>query len=399
MARRGNGFPEWHKQLIVNEEGVAKACIANVLTALREAPEFAATIGYDMLRCEAMKLGPLPWDERDVSRPWRDNDDRMLAVWLQSSYLNVGVALAAEGLQAAAEEKRYHPVLTYLERLTWDGEPRLDEWAVKWLGCTDTPYIRAVSAAWMISAVARVNQPGCKADCGLVLEGEQGTLKSSAIRVLGAPWFTDEIAALGTKDAAEQTIGVWLVELPELDAVTRAADIAHVKAFMSRQTDRFRMSYGRRVQEFPRQCVFAATANTSSWNRDETGARRWWPLACGHVDLDGLKEVRDQLWAEARDRYVSGEPWHLVDPAIKEAAIREQEDRTAEDPLAKPVAELVAFRSSASTGEILTGLGFPKERQFRSEEMRIGSILHRLGWRKRKVREAKGFFWRYFPPS
>lgn len=398
-AQTKRGIPEWHKHLLVNGEGVAKPCIANVITVLREADEFAGRIGFDMLRNEAMKMAPLPWDRAPDKRPWRDNDDRMLAAWLQENFVNVGVSVTAEGFQAEAEAHRYHPVLDYLRRIVWDGKPRLDEWAIKWLGCANTEYVKAISAAWLISAVARVHQPGCKADCAIVLEGPQGTFKSSALRTLSAPWFTDDIAALGTKDAAEQTIGVWIVELAELDAVTRAADIAHVKAFMSRQTDRFRVSYGRRVQEFPRQCVFAATSNTSNWNRDDTGGRRWWPLACGRIDLGALSELRDQLWAEARDRYIAEEAWWLTDQEIKTDAIQEQEDRGVEDPLMEAVAEMVKFKAEASTADILSELGFTKDRQGRAEAMRIGSILGRLGWTRKRYREGKSLKWRYSAPS
>jgi putative DNA primase/helicase len=198
------------------------------------------------------------------------------------------------------------------------------------LGVVDSEYVRAVSAKWMISAVARIYKPGCKADCALVLEGPQGIGKSTVLRNLSFPWFTDEIAAFGTKDASEQTIGVWIVELSELEAVTRAADVAHVKAFMSRQRDRFRVSYGRRVQEYPRQCVFAATSNSSTWNRDETGGRRWWPLTCGKVWAEEIKMARDQLWAEARDRFFADETWHIDDPAVAKEAEQEQQAREPE---------------------------------------------------------------------
>jgi predicted P-loop ATPase len=259
-GRRGDPLAEWKNSpaILKNEEGRPRAVLANAMAALRLAPELQGTVGYDKLRSQAMAMKPLPWGPSITEpREWRDNDDSMLAEWLQIETINVSSATAAEAVQAIAYENSFHPVLTYLEGLSWDGEPRLDRWTIDYLGVADSEYVRAVSAKWMISAVARIYTPGCKADCALVLEGPQGIGKSSALRNLSAPWFTDEIAAFGTKDASEQTIGVWIVELSELEAVTRAADVAHVKAFMSRQRDRFRVSYGRRVQEYPRQCVFA----------------------------------------------------------------------------------------------------------------------------------------------
>lgn len=393
-------FPDWHAHLLANDEGAARPLLANVLTVLREDPAFAGAIGMDKLRAEAMVLRKLPWDVAWLAeRSWTDNDDRCLAEWLQRNFIFVGVALAAEAVQVVAAEHSYHPVLDYLRGLRWDGVERLDDWAVDYLGCPNTPYVRAVSSRWMISAVARVNQPGCKADCALVLEGSQGIGKSTALRTLGAPWFTDEIAALGTKDAAEQTIGVWIVELAELDAVTRAADIAHVKAFMSRQADRFRFSYGRRVGEHPRQCVFAATSNNRNWNRDDSGGRRWWPLSCGEVRIAALAEARDQLWAEARDRYDKPERWWLDSSQLVEAANLEQEERSVEDPLASRIAELTRYMVTTTTDAVLIELGFDARSRGKPEAMRVASILRQMGWSRHRRREGSLLVWEYRAPE
>jgi putative DNA primase/helicase len=167
-----------------------------------------------------------------------------------------------------------------------------------------------VAARWLISAVARVFQPGAKADCCLILEGGQGIGKSSALRILGDPWFTDEIADLGGKDASFQTQGVWIVEIAELDSMNRS-EVSRIKSFMSRNVGRFRPPYGRRIVESPRQCVFAGSVNHNVYLRDETGGRRFWPVECRSIDLAGLKRDRDQPWAEAVFKYQAGSPWWL----------------------------------------------------------------------------------------
>ena len=282
--------------------------------------------------------------------------------------------------------------------ISWDGEPRLDRWTIDYLGVADFEYVRAVSSKWMISAVARIYTPGCKADCALVLEGPQGIGKSTVLRNLSYPWFTDEIAAFGTKDASEQTIGVWIVELSELDAVTRAADVAHVKAFMSRQRDRFRVSYGRRVQEYPRQCVFAATSNSATWNRDDTGGRRWWPLTCGKVWAAEILEACDQLWAEARDRYFAGETWHLDDPAVAKAAEEEQQGREPEDVWQQrvnaylkgcqerqhdPDARAGAFSRWVSLEEVMHEVGIESAKMNdRKAQMDVARCIKRAKWER-----------------
>ena len=124
-----------------------------------------------------------------------------------------------------------------------------------------------------------------------------------------------------------------MIEIAELDGMSRS-DVARVKAFMSRQTDRFRPPYGERPIESGRQCVFAGSVNHSTYLRDETGGRRFWPVLCRapEIDVDGITEVRDQLWAEAATLYFDGKPWWLDSRDLNAAAAQEQADRYEDDP-------------------------------------------------------------------
>lgn len=145
-----------------------------------------------------------------------------------------------------------HPVRDYLNALTWDGTPRLDNWLSRYLGVDDSPYARAVASRFLTSAIARVFRPGCQVDHVLVLEGPQGTLKSSALNALAMPWFADSMSKLGSKDSAIEVAGVWLIEMSELDAMLKATFSA-TKSFVTRRHDRFRPPYGKHVIDRPRQ--------------------------------------------------------------------------------------------------------------------------------------------------
>src|SRR6185369_14361928 len=113
-------------------------------------------------------------------------------------------------------DRKFHPVREYLDGLAWDGTKRLDRWLAAYLGAADTPYTQAVGERWMISAVARIYRPGCQADSVLILEGQQGIKKSSALAELGSPWFSDRLSEFGSKDAAMEMAGIWIIELAEL---------------------------------------------------------------------------------------------------------------------------------------------------------------------------------------
>jgi predicted P-loop ATPase len=196
----------------------------------------------------------------------------------------VSVEVAGQAVQTAARDHHFHPVKAYLQGLRWDGVERLERWLSTYVGADDTDYARADGSRWLISAVARIFRPGAKADC-LILEGPQGIRKSTALRTIAGEYFTDGLADLGSKDAAMQTRGVWIIELSELDS---HAEGAGIKAFMSRTTDRFRPPYGMRLVESPRQCIFAGTVNHGTYLRDETGGRRFRPVVCGRIDVEGL---------------------------------------------------------------------------------------------------------------
>ena len=214
----------------------------------------------------------------------------------------------------------------------------------------------------------------------LILEGPQGILKSSALQALADPWFTDRISKLGGKDASMEVAGVWLIEMAELDALTKASNSA-IKSFVTRRHDRFRPPYGKHVVDQPRQCVFAGTINpVGGYLKDPTGARRFWPVSCGVIDLEALVRDRDQLWAEAFVRFRAGAPWWLETPELQALATAEQDARFEVDAWTEKVSEWLVGRNDVSVGEVLTGaLGIPQESWSQTAQNRVAKILVTTG--------------------
>ncbi len=391
---------DWRYNLIVSRtSGAPKPVLANAITAFRFAHEWASCLAFDAFYQRVVLRGQPPWGASPEYRPWTDQDDLRAANWLQHQSILVSPDVAGRALQLAAREVRtFHPVLEYIEGCRWDGDHRNDEWAIRYLGAPDTRYVRAASAKFLISAVARVTQPGCKADCALILEGKQGLLKSTALKTLFYPWFSDDLSDLGSKDAAMQLMGVWCVEMSELDSMRRS-DVSRTKAFLSRTTDHYRPPYGHHVLDQPRQNVFAGTVNDSEYLRDDTGARRFWPIKCTRIDIDGLLAVKDQLWAEARDRYYADETWWLDSPELIAEAAIEQNARRLDDPWLQEITRIVETRASCTPTELLIELSIPLRDQGQLEQNRVASCLKVLGWERRSVRHLGKPSKRYFPPQ
>jgi predicted P-loop ATPase len=390
----------WHAALLRNRNGDIKAILANVITALSSAPEWDGVLAFDDFSQHVLARCPTPWSSKP--HVWSDNDDTRLAEWLQCHGIDVAPHVAAHAVQAIAQNVRVHPVREYLSSLKWDGRRRLNTWPRRYLGAKsdggNAKYLAAVGRRFLISAVARVMKPGSKADHCLILEGAQGIRKSTALRTLAGAWFTDEVSDLGSKDAAMQASGVWICELAELDAMSRP-EAGRVKAFLSRSVDRFRPPYGHRVVEVPRQCVFAGSVNHTEYLRDETGGRRFWPIICGVIDIEGLARDRNQLWAEAVVRFQSGEPWWLDKHDLIAQATTEQDARYHADVWLEKIQKLVEFRSDVSVAEVLTDLLVPTERQTQTDANRVARCLKTLGWIRRRPGSRTSRSWRYFPPT
>jgi predicted P-loop ATPase len=368
---------DWRNELTKSDNGKILPTVSNALTALRLDPVWHGALGYNEFAGRMEKLTPPPWGGEPS--PWTDEDDFLMVEWMEHLGFRISDIRAAKAADAVAREHPYHPVRDYLSSLIWDGIGRLDDWLTLYLGVEPTDFVRVAGARWSISAVARIFGPGCKADHVLVVEGPQGRGKSTAFEILGGEFYSDDIAELGTKEAALTATKAWIVELPELAAMTRA-EVSKINSFITRQTDRFRPPYGHHVIEVDRQCVFGGTVNLGQYLKDDTGGRRFWPVRAGLVRLESLRRDRDQLWAEAVHRYQRHEPWWLDTEVLVSTATAEQEARYQSDPWEAPLTHWLLTQSEVTTADALTAIGKDRGQWTRADEMRVAGILTRLGW-------------------
>lgn len=318
-------------------------------------------------------------------RPITDADVSRVQEYLQKCGLEkIGREVVQQAIDLVCRENSFHPVRDYFNALRWDGTPRVETWLTTYLGAADTPYTRAIGRMFIIMMVARIFEPGCQADYMMVLEGAQGTLKSTACRVLAGKWFSDSLPDLrhAGKDVAQHLNGKWLIEVAELSALDRA-ETALLKAFMTRAVERYRPSYGRKEVIEPRQCVFVGTTNKPAYLRDETGGRRFWPVKVGAIDIAGLTRDRDQLFAEAFDLYRKSTRW-WPDARFEQAHIApEQEARFESDAWEDAVSTYLAVERPSRVTVLLIAreaLHIETAKIGTAEQRRIRNVLFRLGW-------------------
>ena len=345
---------DWTAGLRTNSNGRFYGDESNVLHALRNAPELRGCVRFNEFSNRAEIARPVQWRKTTIGEQWADVDDLDVMAWLQQADIPVRSRVTvADSIARVARDTLHHPVREYLDSLEWDGVSRLRMWLQHYLGAdADPQYLTAIGTAFLISAVARIFEPGCQADHVLVLEGRQGIGKTRTLQTLGDPWTTDSLPDLHSKDAAVQLHGVWLVELAELAALRRS-EIEVTKAFITRRVDRYRPHYGRHAIEIPRQCVFVATTNEATYLRDPTGNRRFWPVRVTKTDIDALARDRGKLWGEAVNLYRQGASWYLTGNAADRAA-EEQDKRVDRTELEQCVMEFLDDLEERGVVEIST---------------------------------------------
>lgn len=375
----------WKQTLQQGERG-PKRNLTNLILHLRNLDGLGKTLRFNEMTQQA------EWN----GRPIEDPDFVDIRLLIERAGFQPTERDVRPAVDRVARENTYNPVIDYLTGLTWDGTPRLDRWMIRLLGAPDTPFVRLISPKVLISAVARALQPGCQVDTILVLEGEQGIRKSSAIAALFGRDYTRESVSLfdSHQRMVMNMMGAWVVELAEFVAIARTHH-ASVKGLISMRQDTVVLPYAKSASTHPRRCIFFGTVNpeASGYLTDSTGNRRYWPVTVTEIDLDAIRDKRDQLWAEALHRFRADERWWLEGDENLSAA-DQQVDREEQDAWVEPLAKKIDDEghrnqrrvTMISTDEALTLLGIPHERKDKKAQMRAAAALVDIGFTRTKMR-------------
>jgi predicted P-loop ATPase len=382
----------------------------NLMNYLRD-PKYGlrGVFGYNEFTGRNEFTNPAPWHRgrMPAAKGVGDKDLKMLKGYLASSCgYDTNIQSIEEAVTNVSDRHSFHPVREYLESLKWDGVKRLDFWMHDYLGALDggfPEYLAAVSRKVLCAAVMRVMRPGIEFHHVVVLEGAQDLGKSATCKILAGPWGSDATVDPHDRDTVDQMQGRWICEMAEMETLRRTDEDA-LKAFITRSTDRVRLAYGRTTGEFARQSIFIATKNPGvdgTYLKDSTGNRRWWPVRLeprvtatnrlGQIDFRGLKEARNQLFAEAMHAVKTepGEKLSMDTPLLKEQAKAVVSRRHAEHSWTEAIAAWLEKcdatpemrRDFWTTREIfVNALTSPDRALDRRSEIAIGEVMRSLGW-------------------
>ncbi len=426
----GPGRPRrWHDDLQRGKDYSVRPTVHNAVLYLMNHKGWEDVLAYDTFAEAVVKLKPPPF-RTGARGEWTDHDDHELLLWYSNRIGEPGTEAIQKAVQLAAHRREFNPLRDRLEALKWDGRARLATWLRDYLGaCSGREferlahatskdsktaaaqmaagkarqerllrYVELVGVKWMVAAIARVYEPGCKFDHMLILEGGQGVRKSSTAKILGGEWYTDARLNFLDKDSKLILQGRWIIEMAELEGMNKA-ESSETKRFLSEDTDLFRPPYGRKLVKYPRRCIFIGTVNLDSYLKDESGNRRFWPVRVGGlIDTEKLRADVDQLWAEAVSLYKAATPYWVL-PDERQLFEEQQDERFATDAWEEIVLDYLDGRgeggdvlgqlNQVTTKQILEkALKLDKSRWDRQAMLRVVGVLRRNGWVR--TRESTG---------
>jgi predicted P-loop ATPase len=370
--------------------------IRNCLTVFQSDPLLSGAVAYNLLTDRTDLVKPIGY-QRSPGSSMTDTDMKYIRLYLEETYGLTSEKKIVDAADLAAHQNSYHPVRDYLNSLTWDGTERIRTCLHRFLGADEDEYSYEALKLFLLGAIHRAFQPGCKFEVMLCLVGGQGAGKSTFFRLLAVKdeWFSDDLRRLDDENVYRKLQGHWIIEMSEMIATANAKSIEEIKSFLSRQKEVYKIPYETHPADRPRQCVFGGTSNALDFlPLDRSGNRRFLPVlvkpeqAEVHIleDEAASRAYISQMWAEAMTIYRSG-GWKLTFSRSMVRYLREhQQDFMPEDTKAGMIqAYLDRYTGSTVCSKQLykDALNHPFDEPKQWEIREINEIMNQCvtGWR------------------
>lgn len=305
----------------LDSKGKKIVTIRNFVNAIKTDPLLNNLLAYDQFR-GVIVYTRKPYFDSSLGKGdiFDDTAEAIIRERIETMHGIYSTAKLCDAIESVANKNGFHPIKRYLDGLEWDMTPRIDGFLQKYMGASNTVFVKEAFRKMLVAAVARIYEPGTKFDTALIMVSHQGAGKSTLIQRLAKGWFNDSLTSMEGTKAYESIQNAWLVELAELSAVKKS-DLEVMKNFISKREDTYRAAYAKRIKTHRRQCVFFGSTNEEEFLKDQTGNRRFFPIAVhwnenSHYLFEKEFEgVIDQLWAEAKFLYEMGESLILSEEA------------------------------------------------------------------------------------
>lgn len=387
-----------------DKNGRIEATIENVVLGSAYAPFAGFEVAFDTFRDEIML-------SRDDGKNWesfRDTHYVELRIALERrGFKSIGREVIRDAVAKVAEDRQFDSAQLWLDSLQWDGKPRIEAFLADYWGASSSAYHRAVSTYLWTALAGRVLQPGIKADMVPIFVGRQGIRKSSGVAAMvpHVDLFAEISFHEKEQDLSRKMRGRLIAEIGELRGL-HSREVEHIKAFITRTHEDWTPKYREFNTRFARRLVFAGTTNKDEFLADETGNRRFLPVNVSRVDVERIEQDRDQLWAEARIRFMAeGILWQDAEKQGAEVHHQYMMRDAWEDAIEKWLGStdvetcgLVKDRTHIFTTDVLVeALLIDSKLHTRQAEMRVGNCLRALGYERKKLRVAGRARWAFVP--
>ena len=300
--------------LETTEKGGVRQSIRNCLTVFQRDPLLSGAIAYNILTDRKDIIKPIGFHRESTAL--NDTDMKYLLLYLEETYGLTNEKKIDNAIGIVANENKYHPIRDYLNTLVWDGTERIRFCLRHFLGADADDYTYEALKLFLLGAISRAFQPGCKFEIMLCLVGGQGAGKSTFFRLLAVrdEWFSDDLRKLDDDNVYRKLQGHWIIEMSEMMATANAKSIEEIKSFLSRQKEVYKIPYETHPADRPRQCVFGGTSNALDFlPLDRSGNRRFIPVMV-YPEQAEVHILEDEAASRAYITEAAGSSWLSAPP-------------------------------------------------------------------------------------